>query len=166
MIKTILQMQKQRKFIIQGVLSFIGFMFIYILLDVLNGGYQAMRDEYGLWLVIGNILLNVIMASISALMMNMSTGLVQLAGKEGKGTFLTIGAAFFGMLTYGCTPCVISFFAVIGITFSVAVLPLAGLPYKLIALALLLLGGAWLIYEIQHVKCAISLPKDEKGQNT
>ncbi len=50
-------------------------------------------------------------------------------------------SVIFGIFTYGCTPpCVISFLAVFGISFSVIALPFAGLPYKLISLALLFLG--------------------------
>ena len=114
-----------------------------------------MLEEYGVLLVISNILLNITMAFISAFMWNVSTGLVKLTGKEGKGSFVSSFAVIFGMLTYGCTPCVIAFFSTIGITFAVAVLPLAGLPYKLLALVLLIIGFFWLKYEANHVKCKV-----------
>lgn len=155
MFKTILAMQKQKKYIIQGIIVFVVFMVLYITLDSLNIGYQAMIDEYGLYLVIINMVLNIVMASISAFMWNVSTGLVKLTGKEGKGSFVSGIAYLFGLLTYGCTPCVIALFATIGLTFSVAVLPLAGLPYKFIALLILGLGLLWLIYESNHVKCKV-----------
>ncbi|MDT8336327.1 MAG: hypothetical protein RQ856_00715 [Candidatus Izemoplasmatales bacterium] len=155
MFTTILSMQKEKQYIIQGLIVFIVFLGLYTLLDYLNIGYSGMLDEYGIFLVIGNVLLNVIMAFISAFMWNVSTALVKLAGKEGKGSFISGLAIIFGMLTYGCTPCVIAFFSVIGITFAVAVLPLAGLPYKLLSLLLLILGFLWLKYETNHVKCKI-----------
>ena len=153
---TILSMQKDKKYIIQGMIVFTVFLGLYTLLDSLNIGYVAMINEYGLFLVIGNIILNVIMAFISAFMWNVSTALVKLTGKEGKGSFMSGFAVIFGMLTYGCTPCVIAFFSTIGITFAVAALPLAGLPYKLLALLLLVLGFIWLRYEANHVKCKIN----------
>lgn len=162
MFNTILAMQKERKYIIQGSIFFILFLGLYSLLDYLNGGYQEMAENYGWYLVVMNIFLNFLMSSISAFMMNVSTGLLKLTGKEGKGTFLSSVSVFFGMLTYGCTPCVISFFATIGITFSVAVLPLAGFPYKLISLALLGLGFIWLRYETNHVKCKVNLPETKE----
>jgi len=140
-------MQKEKRYIIQGIIVFIVFLALYILLDQLNIGYSGMIDEYGVLLVVGNIILNIIMAFISAFMWNISTAMVKLTGKEGKGSFVSSLAVIFGMLTYGCTPCVIAFFSTIGITFAVAVLPLAGLPYKLVALLLLVLGLLWLIYE-------------------
>lgn len=155
MFATILSMQKEKKYIIQGSIVFIVFMVLYTLLDFLNIGYDGMLEEYGVLLVIGNILLNITMAFISAFMWNVSTGLVKLTGKEGKGSFVSSFAVIFGMLTYGCTPCVIAFFSTIGITFAVAVLPLAGLPYKLLALVLLIIGFFWLKYEANHVKCKV-----------
>ncbi|MDD3129692.1 MAG: hypothetical protein PHW21_04930, partial [Candidatus Izemoplasmatales bacterium] len=144
-----------RKYIIQGVIVFLLFITLYTVLDYLNIGYGVMTEEYGIFLVIGNIFLNILMAFISAFMWNISTALVKLTGKEGKGSFMSGLAVIFGMLTYGCTPCVIAFFSTIGITFAIAALPLAGLPYKLLALVLLIIGFFWLKYETNHVKCKI-----------
>ncbi|MFO7968657.1 MAG: hypothetical protein ACQERX_01155 [Bacillota bacterium] len=155
MFNTILLMQKEKRYIIQGSIIFAVFLGLYFLLDILNIGYTQMLNDYGIYLVIGNIILNIFMAFLSAFMWNVSTTLVKLTGKEGKGTFMSGFAVLFGMLTYGCTPCVIAFFSTIGITFAVAALPLAGLPYKLIALLLLVLGFFWLKYEANHVKCKI-----------
>lgn len=159
MFKTILMMQKERKYIIQGSVFFVLFLGLYILIDQLNIGYTQMILDYGIYLVIGNIIINIVMAGLSAFMWNISTGLVKLTGREGKGSFMSGFAVLFGMLTYGCTPCVIAFFSTIGITFAVATLPLAGLPYKLIGLLLLVLGFFWLKYETNHVKCKIN-PKE------
>ena len=155
MFQTILSMQKEKKYIIQGIIVFVLFLGLYTLLDYLNIGYGPMLEEYGIVLVGANILLNLIMAFTSAFMWNISTALVKLTGKEGKGSFMSGFAVIFGMLTYGCTPCVIAFFSTIGITFAVAALPLAGFPYKLLALLLLVLGFLWLMYETNHVKCKI-----------
>ncbi|XFA98534.1 hypothetical protein ACAG96_06635 [Candidatus Izemoplasma sp. B36] len=157
MFKTILSMQKQKKYIIQGVITFIVFMVLYFVLDFLNMTYNEMIIEYGLFLVVVNIILNIIMSALSAFMWNVSTGLVKLTGREGKGSMLSGLAYLFGLLTYGCTPCVIALFATIGITFSVAALPLAGLPYKFLALVILGLGLVWLIYEANHVKCKVKI---------
>lgn len=161
MYSEILAMQKQKRYLIQGAIFFAFFMVIYFLLDGLNGGYTSMAEEYGVLLVVVNIVLNLAMSLMSAFMMNLSTGLMKLTGKEGKGTFLSSVAILFGMLTYGCTPCVIAFFATIGLTISIAVLPLAGLPYKFISVLLIVIGFFWLKYEINHVKCKIP-SKDTK----
>ncbi len=155
MFTLIWSMQKEKKYLIQGIIIFTLFFALYILLDHLNIGYAQMIQDYGIYLVIANIILNIIMAFISALMWNISTAMVKITGKEGKGTFMSGFAFLFGMLTYGCTPCVIAFFSTIGLTFAVAVLPLAGLPYKFIALLLLVLGFFWLKYETNHIKCKV-----------
>lgn len=155
MLRTVISMQKEKKFILMGILFFSVFSVIYYLLDYLNGGYAEMRATYGLYLVAINIFINVVMASISALMMNFSTAFLSLSGKEGKGTFFGNIAVFFGMLTYGCTSCVVAFFAAIGITLSVAVLPLGGLPYKIAAFVILVIGFLWLVFEIKRGKCKV-----------
>lgn len=148
-------MQKEKKFIVRGLIVFTLFMVLYTMLDFLNIGYSKMITDYGFYLVVINVVVNLMMATLSAFMWNVSSGLVELTGKEGKGSFASGFAYLFGLLTYGCTPCVIALFSTIGLTFSVAVLPLAGLPYKFIAFGLLILGLLWLIYESNHVKCKV-----------
>lgn len=155
MFSTIISMQKEKRYIIQGLIVFSIFFIMYFVLDSLNIGYKEMLNTYGIFLVVVNITLNILMAFISAFMWNVSTALVKLTGKEGKGTFFSGIAYIFGLLTYGCTPCVIALFSTIGLTFTVAILPLAGLPYKFIAFALLILGFIWLRYEANHVKCKV-----------
>ncbi|QVK16851.1 hypothetical protein KHQ81_07975 [Mycoplasmatota bacterium] len=135
--------------------SFIFFTGMYILLDYFNGGYYLMVKNYGIYLVILNMIVNMVMSFISALMISISTVYFKQSGKEGKGTAFTGLSVIFGILTYGCTPCVIAFFGSIGITFSVMVLPLAGFPYKLISLFIVVIGFFWLKYEIKHAKCKI-----------
>ncbi|CCV65956.1 conserved hypothetical protein [Paracholeplasma brassicae] len=146
---------KTSKFMLVGLLFFSFFIGIYTTLDYFNGGYAKMVSDYGTYLVIINVILNVVMALVSALMFNLSTALFDVTKKEGKGTFMTMVSVLFGVLTYGCTSCVISFFAVIGITFSVAVLPFAGLPYKLLSLVILAIGFLWLLKEVKNAKCKI-----------
>lgn len=151
----VLKKQKSLKYLVSFLIYTGFFMVIYYLLDSLNGGYTEIRNDYGAYLVTTNIVLNIFMSLLSAFMFNLSSALVDLTKKEGKGTFMTMFSVLFGVLTYGCTSCVIAFFAVIGITFSVAVLPLAGLPYKLISLGLLILGFFWLIREIKRSQCKL-----------
>lgn len=155
MFNDILVMQKTKKYVVQGLIVFSVFLALYFVLDQLNIGYGEMVSEYGVFLVVINVLLNILLAFISAFMWNVSTALVSLTGKEGKGTFFSGFAYIFGLLTYGCTPCVIAFFSTIGITFAVAALPLAGLPYKFISILLLVVGFFWLKYEANHVKCKV-----------
>jgi len=151
-----LHLQKTKKFMLQGFLFFIAFNVIYFVVDFLNMSYAEMQQTYGLFLVITNITLNLVMSSLSALLMNLSTAMVQLKGKEGKAQSFGFFSVLFGILTYGCTSCVIAFFASIGIAFSVAILPLAGLPYKLVSLVLIIIGLFWIRHELEHAACKIT----------
>jgi hypothetical protein len=146
---------KTKKMFLQSLGFGLIFMFIYGMIDNLNLPYAQMIQEYGMLLVILNISLNVLMASGSALMLSLSTIMAQLKGKESVGSNLSFISVLFGILTYGCTPCVIAFFASVGIAFSVIALPYAGLPYKFISLGLILIGILWTLWEIKNGKCKI-----------
>ncbi len=154
-----LKLQKSTKYMIQGVIFFLLFMLIYTVVDGLNMSYDEMAIEYSPLLVGINISINVIMSLGSAALMNLSTAMVVLKGKEGKASTFGSISVLFGILTYGCTSCVIAFFASIGIAFSVAVLPFAGLPYKLISVVLIIIGLIWMYREIEHGVCKVNLSK-------
>jgi hypothetical protein len=159
MLTYVIQKQIKPKFLLMNVFYFAFFMFIYTLVDSLNMSYEAMNLEFGFGLVITNIALNIIMALLSMVMLGLTSAQFDLSGKESNGSNLSIASVFFGILTYGCTPCVIAFFAAIGISFSVIALPFAGLPYKFISLAILLIGLIWVIRSIQKTTCPIPTKK-------
>jgi len=154
-----LQLQKTPKYMTQGLILFVLFMIIYTVVDGLNMSYEAMAIEYSELLVVINVSINVFMSLGSTALMNLSTAMVVLKGKEGKASNFGIISVLFGILTYGCTSCVIAFFASIGIAFSVAVLPFAGLPYKLISVILIIIGLIWMYREIEHGVCKVNLSK-------
>ncbi len=159
MFQQALRLQKTPKYIIQGMIFFILFMIIYTVVDGLNMNYEAMAIEYSELLVGINISINVLMSLGSAALMNLSTAMVVLKGKEGKASTFGSLSVLFGILTYGCTSCVIAFFASIGITFSVTILPFAGLPYKLISVLLIVIGLIWMYREIEHGVCKVHVSK-------
>lgn len=155
MLREAFKLQLTKKYIIQGSLFFILILIIYTIVDRLNMIYLEMIDVYGLYLVIINIITNLVMSFLSSLLMNLSTAMVELKGKEGKGSSLGFISIVFGVLTYGCTSCIIAFFASIGIAFSVIALPLAGYPYKIISLLIIFIGLFWITREIKYGKCKI-----------
>jgi hypothetical protein len=157
MFKLALQNITRKKYIIQASIFFIVFMIIYTIIDSLNMSYAEMLETFGLYLVVINIALNIIMSTLSAFLMHLSTSMVELKASADKGSTLGFISILFGVLTYGCTSCVIAFFASIGIAFSVIALPLAGLPYKLISLLLIVLGIIFVRYELEHSKCKVKL---------
>lgn len=140
---------------------FVIFLALYIVLDYLNMSYKEMNDVYGSGLVVGNIILNALMAAISAFLIGATSAQFNFTKKQSKGANMSFVSIIFGIFTYGCTPCVISFLAALGISFSVAVLPLAGLPYKFISLALLLVGVVWIMLSIKRSTCPVNDAKDD-----
>lgn len=136
--------------------SFALMLLIYLTLDYLNMPYGEMARNFGLWLVGVNLILNLLMASISALMLVLADHVLKEKNIKTKGDNLGFLSVIFGILTYGCTPCVISFLAVFGISFSLIALPLAGLPYKIVSLLLLGLGIFILKKELARKACKIS----------
>lgn len=155
MLTLVLQKQKQKKFILMNLLFFAFFMFIYTLIDSFNMSYAAMALMYSPWLVVANIVINIVMAALATMMMTFSSAQFDFIGKESKASNLSFVSVLFGILTYGCTPCVISFFAALGISFGVIALPLAGFPYKFISLAILLIGFLWIVYRLKKTSCTI-----------
>lgn len=150
-----IQLIKTKKSLLQILIFFIVFMIIYTFIDRNNISYIEMSQTYGNYLVYTNISLNLIMSLLSALLLILSTAMATLKGKETISSNVSFVSVFFGILTYGCTPCVIAFLGSIGIAFSVTILPLAGLPYKIISLVLILIGLVWTYYEIEHGKCKV-----------
>ena len=138
-----------------SVIIFFGYLLIFLILDYLNLPYPKMAQQYGWSLVATNLLLNFLMAGLGAYLLYLNQALLDKSGANSWGENLSFVAVIFGMLTYGCTPCVIAFFASLGIGFSVIVLPLAGLPYKLISLGLILIGLLWLKNDLKKTTCQI-----------
>lgn len=160
MTQAVITLLLTKKYIIQWIALFSFFMVIYTLLDSFNMSYAEMLTTYGTFTVILHVGLNLVMAALVSLLLNMSTANAALkAGKETKGSNLGFLSVLFGALTYGCTPCVIGFFASLGIAFSVVALPMAGLPYKLISLGLIVIGLLWTRSEIEKSVCPIPTTK-------
>ena len=161
MLKTVLAKLKTKKYMLAMAGYFLFFLALYIVLDFLNMSYKEMSAEYGIYLVLINLLLNSVMAALSAFLISATTAQFDFSKKQSKGANMSFVSIIFGIFTYGCTPCVVSFLAAIGISFSVAVLPLAGLPYKFISLALLILGLVWVLVAINKTVCKVSATKDD-----
>ena len=157
----VIQKQKTKKFMLLNGVYFLFFLGLYTLLDSFNLSYTTMQTTYGSWLVWLNIAINILMALISALMLGLTTAQFDLSKKQSVGANASYLSVIFGVLTYGCTPCVIGFFAAFGISFSVAILPFAGLPYKLASLGLLILGLLWVLRSIQTTTCSLPSPPQQ-----
>lgn len=159
MIRYAFKRMKTKKYIIQGSIFFIIFFGLYLILDYLNVRELTVKPS-NLW-IISNIILNIIMGLSSALLMNLSTVMVELKSSGESASNLGFFSVLFGILTYGCTSCVVIFFSAIGISFSPAIFPfinvLNGMIYKFLSLALIGLGLTLVLYNIAKGKCKVRI---------
>lgn len=114
-----------------------------------------MIDEFGVWLVVLNVIANLLMSAISTLMFNFSTALQSLS-KRGESTgMMSFVSIIFGFFTFGCTSCMVAFLAAVGINFAVMPLAMLNFPYKLMGLGLLVIVFVIQLYIIKNSKCKI-----------
>lgn len=139
----------------ETIVLWFGSILIFTLLDILNMPYIKMFQTYGIGLVIINIGLNLLMSLLMVKMFTTSETLLSQFGIKSKGEYVSFSSIIFGLFTYGCAPCIITILSSIGITFSVVVLPLAGLPYKLISLVLLVIGARISMKALTKQGCSI-----------
>ena len=145
----------------KNILLFIGlfilFIGLYTFLDFEgNTNYQIMTENFGITIVLVHIFINTIIAILSSIMVGFSVINFNLTKVDPKGSNAIPFFTFvFGLLTFGCTGCVVAFFSAIGIAFSPIILPAGNLLWKLGALLLVIAGFTWIMYSIEHTKCKI-----------
>lgn len=157
MMSIILEKSKETKNILMYVGLFIFFMGLYIFLDFEgNTNYSIMTQNFGIVIVGIHIFINIIIAILSSLMVGFSIINHRLTSVEPKGSnaipFLTF---IFGLLTFGCTGCVVAFFTSVGIAFSPIILPAGNMVWKVMALFFVIIGFIWIVYSINKMKCKI-----------
>jgi hypothetical protein len=152
---------KTTKNIIMMVLIFFFFVGLYTFLDFEgNTNYTVMTETFGLGIVLLHVFINIIIAILSGIMVTFSIINYKIHQTEPVGSnaipFFTF---IFGLLTFGCTGCVVAFFTSIGIAFTPIILPAGNLIWKLLALLFTILGFIWIMYSIQNTKCKIPKSK-------
>ncbi len=155
----------------KNILLFIGLFFLFISLYTFldfegNTNYKVMTNNYGIIVVSIHIFINLVIAILSSIMVGFSMINYSLTKVEPVGSnaipFFTF---IFGLLTFGCTGCIVAFFSAIGIAFSPIILPNGNLLWKFGALGLVIIGFIWILYSIEHTKCKIKpgVKKNEKN---
>lgn len=157
MLRAVINEAKSRTNILYLIGFFSFFFGLYVFLDFEgNTSYTVMIDDFGMFIVSIHIFINVLIAVLSSIMVLFSIINYKLTKVEPKGSnaipFLTF---VFGLLTFGCTGCVVAFFSAVGIAFSPIVLPSGNLIWKLTALLFVIIGFLWIMYSIEHTKCKI-----------
>jgi len=163
MLSLVLQEQKKRKrlWILAAIFAFI--YGLYLFLDILAfGTFNSLITDLGWPLFFLHQGLNVIMAAITSLMVSLSQIKLTMTKSEPVGSNSIPFLSFiFGLLTFGCAPCVVAFFAAVGITFTPIVFPNGNLLWKFILLALIIAGFVWILYSINKGVCKPKIKKSE-----
>lgn len=138
-------------------LLFVVFLALYIFLDFEgNTSYRLMTTNFGIGITILHILMNIVIATLSSIMVGFSIINYRLTKQEPVGSNAIPFLSFlFGVLTFGCTGCVVAFLSAIGIAFTPLILPNGNLLWKLVAMVFVILGFLWIMYSIEHTKCKI-----------
>lgn len=161
MLTLIRQEARQKKYLLYGAGLFIIILGLYVFLDFEgNTNYTLMVQEFGVFIVSVHILINIIIAILTTQMLLFSAINYNINKSEPVGSnaipFLTW---FFGLLTFGCTGCVVAFFSAVGIAFTPIILPAGNMLWKVAALLLVVLGYIWIMYSIQNSKCKVKKAK-------
>jgi len=157
MLLAVKQQALQKQNVLLAILLFFFFIGLYTFLDFEGStSYALMTQQFGILITTTHIIINVIIAILSSIMVTFSIVNYKLTKVEPVGSnaipFITF---LFGVLTFGCTSCVVAFFAAIGIAFSPIVLPNGNLIWKLAALLFVIIGFIWILYSIEHTKCKL-----------
>lgn len=157
MLRAVLNEAKSRNNILYLFGIFIFFLSIYTFLDFEgNTSYNIMVDDFGIMIVSVHIFINVLIAILSSVMVLFSIINYKLTKVDPKGSnAIPLITFIFGLLTFGCTGCVVAFLSAVGIAFTPLVLPSGNLIWKLVALLFVILGFIWIMYSIEHTKCKI-----------
>ena len=136
MMHEILPKLKEKNNLLLLVFLFFFFFGLYVFLDFEgNINYQIMVQNFGLGIVLIHVVINLIIAVLSSLMVTYSIINYRLTRQEPAGSnaipFFTF---IFGLLTFGCTGCVVAFFSAVGIAFTPIILPNGNVIWKLPAL--------------------------------
>lgn len=138
----ILSMHKTRKYIILNIVFFIAFLVIYYMLDVnANESYQVMLKDFGMLSLSLHLLLNILISFISSVIMIWSMISLQVNKKDVRGSNIPFIGVLIGFFTFGCTPCVVAFLSIFGITFTPIILPAGNLLWKVIVLLIVIIAG-------------------------
>lgn len=155
MLPVIIEKQKEKKNILILLGAFVFIYGLYLFLDVLaHTNVSLLIQTLGWPLLLVHQGFNVILAGLTSVMVSFSQINLSLTKKEPLGSNAIPFLSFiFGLLTFGCAPCVITFLAAIGIAFTPIVFPMGNLMWKVILLGIVILGFMWILYSIHTTTC-------------
>ena len=146
----LLMQHKTRKGLLINAGFFAAFLLIYVLLDINgNEGYGNLLALEGMTTLVLHIIMTVLLAIASSIVITWSYLSVQLFKKDVVATNIPFLGVAIGFFTFGCTPCVVAFLSIFGITFVPLLLPMANLLFKVLVFLLIVASGALTLYYVQ-----------------
>lgn len=163
MLTLVLQKQKEQKYLLLFGIMWVFMYGLYLFLDILYyGSLNEMVATLSIGLVVVHQAVNLLISFIVTVMLSFSQIQLSLTKTEPLGgNSIPFLSFIFGLLTFGCAPCVITFLSAIGIAFTPLVLPFGNLVWKLILIVLMVGGLGFVLWRIQNTVCEIK-PKDLK----
>lgn len=157
MLTAVKQEARSKQNLLLFVLLFFVFTALYVFLDFEgNTNYSVMTANFGIGITLLHIVMNLIIAVLSSIMVGFSIINYRLTKQEPVGSNAIPFASFiFGLLTFGCTGCVVAFLSAVGIAFTPLILPNGNLLWKFAGMVFVLIGFLWIMYSIQNTKCKI-----------
>ncbi|MFP4287167.1 MAG: hypothetical protein ACLFRI_05660 [Candidatus Izemoplasmataceae bacterium] len=163
MLQIVWSEQKKRKNILIWLTIFLFVAFLYMFFDYLAyRSYTVMFEDLGGFVFSVHMILNVSMALLTSLMLSLTQIKLNLTKVEPVGSnTIPVLSFIFALLTFGCTPCVVAFFAAVGIAFTPIVFPMGNLLWKVILLFFILASMGYILYSIDKGTCKAKLPNHQ-----
>lgn len=162
MLTMVFEKQKEKKNLILFASIFIFIYGLYFFLDWLaHGSFSALFEAMSPGLFTLHQVFNIVMAFMATLMISLSQIKLTLTSTEPLGaTGIPFFSFIFGLLTFGCAPCVVAFLSAVGIAFTPIVFPMGNLLWKVILLTLMILGFIYILKSINKGVCKPKKIKD------
>ncbi len=148
--QALLQLHKTKKGLWINAGFFAAFLLIYVLLDINgNEGYANLLALEGMTTLVLHLIMTLLLAIASSIVITWSYLSVQLFKRDVAATNIPFLGVAIGFFTFGCTPCVVAFLSIFGITFVPLLLPMANLLFKVLVFLLIIASGAITYYYVQ-----------------
>jgi hypothetical protein len=148
--QAVLMQHKSKRGLLINAGFFAAFLLIYVLLDINgNEGYANLLALEGMTTLVLHLIMTGLLAIASSVVITWSYLSVQLFKRDVAATNIPFLGVAIGFFTFGCTPCVVAFLSIFGITFVPLLLPMANLLFKVLVFFLILASGAITYYYVQ-----------------
>jgi multisubunit Na+/H+ antiporter MnhF subunit len=146
----LLEQHKTKKGLSINAAFLAAFLLIYVLLDINgNEGYANLLALEGMTTLVLHLIMTLLLAVASSIVVTWSYLSVQLFKQDVAATNLPFLGVAIGFFTFGCTPCVVAFMSLFGVTFVPLLLPMANLLFKVLVFFMIVGSGALTLYYVQ-----------------